>query len=116
MSYPRSYIKGSFNRRCDRCGFWYKAEQTKKEWTGLIVCSDCWEVRHPQEFVRGIPDKMNAPEPRPELTDNYSVQPIGSAASYLIYYPSTGGIAPILANGAFIIFNSNDGPLAPSAG
>ena len=60
------YAHGDFNRICDRCGFKYKASQTRKEWTGLIVCHKCWEPRHPQDFVRGRRDRQSVPYPRPE--------------------------------------------------
>tara|TARA_R110000782_G_scaffold258388_1_gene348037 strand:- start:37 stop:378 length:342 start_codon:yes stop_codon:yes gene_type:complete len=33
---------------CDRCGFEYKYTSLKKEWTGFRVCSECFEVKHPQ--------------------------------------------------------------------
>ncbi len=61
------FKKGDFNRICDRCGLKRKASETRKEWTGLIVCADeCFETRHPQEFVRGKRDKQRVPMPRPE--------------------------------------------------
>jgi len=37
---------------CQRCGFDIYGSKLKKEWTGLMVCSKCWEPRHPQDFVR----------------------------------------------------------------
>ncbi len=63
------YSHGSHNVICDRCGFKYKHFDTKKEWTGLIVCTKCWEHRHPQDFVRGVRDQQSVRDPRPELTD-----------------------------------------------
>jgi hypothetical protein len=46
------------NAICDRCGFAYALTELRKEWTGLMVCHDCRDPRHPQEFVRGRrPDK-----------------------------------------------------------
>jgi hypothetical protein len=66
------YKKGDFNRICDRCGVKVKASETRKEWTGWIVCKkDCWEPRHPQEFVRGKRDNQRVQNPRPEPTDNF---------------------------------------------
>jgi hypothetical protein len=32
------YKHGSWNVICQRCGFKHKAEEVKKEWTGLTVC------------------------------------------------------------------------------
>lgn len=67
-----AYRPGDFWRICDRCGFKKRASETKKEWTGLIVCSDeCWEPRHPQDFVRGRRDRQTVTNPRPEAADNF---------------------------------------------
>ena len=30
----------------------------KREWNGLIVCGDCYEERHPQDFVRAKEDRI----------------------------------------------------------
>lgn len=66
------FRKGDFNRICDRCGFKKKASETKKEWTGLIVCIEgCWEPRHPQEFVKGRRDRQRVPNPRPDSTPTF---------------------------------------------
>lgn len=54
---------------CDRCGFRRPLDQLRKEWTGLKVCSDCFDRRHPQDFVRGVPDPQHVPDPRPEPAD-----------------------------------------------
>lgn len=53
---------------CDRCGFKYTSNELKSEWTGLKVCSQCFETRHPQDFVRGKPENQSVPwvRPRPE--------------------------------------------------
>ena len=75
------YRAGDFNRICDRCGSKRKASDTRKEWTGMIVCSDgCFEERHPQDFVRAVHDRQRVTDPRPENTgsqisiDVYSVR------------------------------------------
>lgn len=57
---------GDYNAICDRCGFEHKASELKEEWTGLMVCVDCWEPRHPQEFVRGVKEDITVPWSRPE--------------------------------------------------
>ena len=33
---------------CDRCGQQYKCTVLKKEWNGLMTCTECWEPKHPQ--------------------------------------------------------------------
>jgi hypothetical protein len=63
------YEPGGFWRDCQRCGFKHRNYDTKKEWTGLIVCEECWETRHPQDFVRGVKDRQRVPDPRPEPAD-----------------------------------------------
>jgi len=70
------YVKGQWNACCDRCGIKYKSGQMKKEWTGLMVChgpgtADCWEPRHPQDRVRGVPDRQAPPWSRPMPTPVY---------------------------------------------
>ena len=62
------YLKfdGDWNAICDRCGFKFKASQLKEEWTGLQVCKECWEPRHPLDFERGIPDDPSVPWTRPD--------------------------------------------------
>lgn len=59
------YRPGSFYRSDDRSGFTRRSEQTQKEWNGLIVGENLWEIRQPQDFVRGVPDDQTVPEPRP---------------------------------------------------
>lgn len=55
------FKKGSWNVICDVCGFKYKAEDIRKRWDGLYVCKEDFELRHPQDFVKGIEDKQNVP-------------------------------------------------------
>jgi len=43
---------------CDRCGFDYYHTEVREEWNGLVVCRECYEPRHPQDFVRGKRDKI----------------------------------------------------------
>jgi hypothetical protein len=68
MSGP-AYIAGDFWRICDRCGFKKRASQTFRTWDGLYVCSEDFETRHPQDFVRGRKDNQNVPNARPEPLD-----------------------------------------------
>ena len=62
------YVKGQWNADCDYCGFTFKSSQLKLEWTGLRACAECFSVRHPQEFVRGVPES-NIPWARPAVDD-----------------------------------------------
>ena len=71
-----TYVVGAWNAVCDRCGFEFKNHELKKEWTGLRVCGKCFEVRHPQDFVRGKADRQAPAWVRPE-TDGTDVS-VGS--------------------------------------
>lgn len=53
------YRAGDWNSLCARCGFRFKFSELREEWTGLFVCHGCWEPRHPQDFVRGVPETNN---------------------------------------------------------
>jgi hypothetical protein len=49
------YLKlGSWNASCDRCGRKRKGDELKKTWNNLWVCSEHWEPRHPQDFVKAV--------------------------------------------------------------
>ena len=63
------YIEGSHWVRCTRCDFIVRKEDIRIEWTKAIVCKDCWEPRHPQDFVRAKSDDMRAKGPvNPDIT------------------------------------------------
>lgn len=57
---------GSWKAICDRCGAQRHAEGLRKEWTGLRVCRECWEPRHPQDRLKGKADRQAPPWTRPE--------------------------------------------------
>ena len=59
--------KGSWEATCDVCGFRFKADQLKKRWDGLMTCTADWEPRHPQDYLRAVPDKQAVPWSRPEI-------------------------------------------------
>lgn len=55
----RDYFKpGDNNAICMQCGFKFKGSELMKRWDGIFTCSECWEPRQPQDFVRGVVDKM----------------------------------------------------------
>lgn len=68
-----SLAEGEWNAQCDRCDFKFKSCDLKLEWTGLRVCKDCFEVRHPQDYVRGVPDDSSVAWTRPESTADTDV-------------------------------------------
>lgn len=56
---------GDYNAICSECGFKRKASQLVKNWQGQYRCPEHNEVRHPQEFVRAIPDVQTPPWVQP---------------------------------------------------
>jgi len=59
-----------WNGFCDRCGEKRKASDLKKTWDGYYVCPEsCWEIRHPQDFLRGEKDDQSVAWTRPEQPD-----------------------------------------------
>ena len=71
MSYTPRYDRGDWKADCDVCGRTYKASELQKRWDGLMCCRHDWEIRQPQDFVRGVADTQIAPWTRPEPTDNF---------------------------------------------
>lgn len=68
--------EGDYVAICDRCGHKAHASDLQMEWDGLFVHKrgsghKCWEARHPQDFVRGVPDRQNVPIPRPWPADQF---------------------------------------------
>jgi len=71
MSFFSRYDKGDWNSICDVCGRKYKASLLKQRWDGLMCCPQDWEIRQPQDFVRGVPDPQLVPWVRDEPTDQF---------------------------------------------
>lgn len=80
---------GTWKVTCDVCGFEYASDVVKKRWDGLITCPDDWEMRHPQDFIRGVKDDPSVPFARPEPPDNFDAAP----ACYIYEASGYAGIA-----------------------
>lgn len=65
---------------CDVCGRKFKASILKQRWDGLMCCEQDWEIRQPQDFVRGVPDPQLVPFVRDEPTDKYVSLPAGDTS------------------------------------
>lgn len=63
------YVPGAWNAICMRCGLEKKSFMLRQEWTGLRVCKDCFEHRHPQDLIRVPKDESSIPWSSPEPTD-----------------------------------------------
>ena len=63
---PKDYLKvGDHNAFCDVCGFKYKASELRKRWDGMMTCSEDYEPRNEQDFLRSIAEKPAPPFSRP---------------------------------------------------
>ena len=71
MSYTPRYDKGDWIADCDVCGRKYKASILQQRWDGLMCCPQDWEIRQPQDFVRGVADTQTPPWLRPEPSDYF---------------------------------------------
>ena len=71
MSKPYKFTSGDHWATCQRCGRVFRASQLRHEWTGLWVCADDYEPRHPQDFVRAKQDSIAVYPALPELTDTF---------------------------------------------
>ena len=66
------YNSGNWNAICDECGKKYKFSELKLRWDGLYVCEREWEIRQPQDYLKGIADHMSVPVSRPEAPNLYN--------------------------------------------
>ena len=60
------FEQGGWNAACFRCGAKRKASEMKRQWQGYYVCPEHWEPRHPQDFVKAVPDVEAVPWSQPE--------------------------------------------------
>jgi hypothetical protein len=68
---------------CIRCGRKVHVSDIRREWTGVRVCYECWDPKHPQLNVRGIRDQQQVPGgPLPEPTDVF-IEPTATKPSDL---------------------------------
>ena len=68
------YKSGEWNLICDSCSKKIKADTAKKRWDGFVVCPDCYETRHPQDFIQAQTDKITVPFTRPKTPENHVIQ------------------------------------------
>jgi len=62
------YVAGTWKAQCQRCGFNHRNTELRLEWTGLRVCSECFEERHPQDMLQGREDRQAPPWTSPDPT------------------------------------------------
>lgn len=69
------YIAGRPWGLCDRCAFQYRLDTLRPEWTGLKVCTTCWDPRPtdldpPRIYPEGLPVANARPDPGDVLGAN----------------------------------------------
>ncbi len=110
------YKAGSFYRVDDRSGYTRRAGDTRLEWNGLIVGTNLWEPRQPQDLVKGVPDDQTVPQPRPlppaiydgplyfQITENVSVGSLFIPLQYIAGISEGDAVGIMMNNGE--IFNT----------
>jgi hypothetical protein len=66
------WLPGGWNMVCQVCGFKYKNTEMKLRWDNVWCCPEDWELRQPQDFVRGVKDQMAVPYSNPEPPNVFS--------------------------------------------
>lgn len=64
------YRPGDYWMVCDVCGLDYRRSEMRQRWDRAWVCRDDWEIKHPQESVRGIRERIRVPVARPVPANN----------------------------------------------
>lgn len=89
----QGYVPGAWNADCALCGRSFKSFELRKHWQGQWRCRDCWETRHPQEFVRSAPREQPPPW----------TQELGHEALGAVCFPNgTTSIAGFSTSGCWI--------------
>lgn len=87
------YLKlGDFNALCEVCGFKYKGSELKRRWDGVMVCPEDFEVRHPQDFIKGRKEDQSIPFSSPDTEAFITVDYIST---------SVGNQEPTVPTGTF---------------
>ena len=60
-----TYKPGEWNVTCQVCGFRFPASKIKTRWDGLLVCSEDYETRHPQDLIRVPQEDTSVPYSSP---------------------------------------------------
>jgi hypothetical protein len=73
MSHTPKYVRWDWLAVCDVCGKVRRSSELRKRWDGLMVDHNCFEIRHPQDFVRARQDQQAVPWSRPTTADDFSL-------------------------------------------
>ncbi len=92
MSKGWDYKSGDWLVVCDSCSKKIKASKSKERWDGFRVCSECWEPRHPMDFIRARADKITVPFTRPQPVSTFTYIPyidLYIEDDYILEHPKT---------------------------
>ena len=78
---------GEWNAVCDLTGFKMKASQVVRRWDGFMVRKRSTEARHPQDFLRAVPEDVSVPFSRAPASLTF-IEPYPASAPF---DPSTLG-------------------------
>ena len=90
------YRPGDYKVKCDKCGMTRYASECRLNWKDQLVCGSCFEPRHPQDSVKGIPDDQSVPIGRPDQPQTMgqtTVATAGTRNAMTIVLTSVSGIA-----------------------
>ena len=90
------YKAGDYWVICDKCGMKRYASECQMNWKNQFVCGPCFEPRHPQDFVKAIPDDQSVPIARPRAAitmGETTVSTTGNPGDTTIVLTSVSGIA-----------------------
>lgn len=78
MSFPGKgradfWAPGDWNAVCSMCGAKRKASTMVKNWQGMYRCPEHNEPRHPQDFVRAVPDDQSVPWAQPDTDTDLAI-------------------------------------------
>lgn len=116
MGKRTGYKPADWLANCDICGRTFYASQLSKTWDESMRCSQCYEGRHPQDFVRSIPDIAQVPWTRP---DEPITMPLAFTGTISAVFPNIslgagqGALFPVPNNALgqfflFIVYNADD--------
>ena len=81
---------GQWNAVCAMCGRKRKASELVKNWQGMWRCPEHNEPRHPQEYVRAVPDMQTPPWTQPEPADIFVHYCTPNTTTAIAWYAEAG--------------------------
>ncbi len=111
------YVSGSHWSNCYSCGFAFRKEDLKLTWDNRWVDEDCWEQRHPQDFLRVLEEKVAAEQPILH-DDTNNLQPGETLGPVITQAPTFGSTTSVANRGEAdrMVCNSRDIPEATFGG